>query len=224
MNSEGLDANDEALAQPFDKKVLQQHRNSADSEFNNKGHRKLRPASKTNSGHASGNALANEKAKGKMLLTECLADGTNPGILAAGALQEQQSSNSLDELEFHRTQEEGRDGAPGAVAPNGQAGHRRAKSSIGMNRKASGKHKDSSKLPPGPLVQNPLSNGKKSSSSQNRGATLAQIREKNSSSAMAQLQPRSSESGPKIPMHVENEDMLDDMMQNNSTYLSNHQS
>ena len=50
MNSErnnGInDSNPSAAAMPpaFDKKILQQHRNSADSEFNNKGHRKLRPA------------------------------------------------------------------------------------------------------------------------------------------------------------------------------------
>lgn len=48
---------------------------------------------------------------------------------------------------------------------------------------------------------------------------LAQIRDKNSSSAMAQLQPRNAESGPKIPMHLEgDEDILDDLNQN-STYL-----
>jgi hypothetical protein len=35
-----------ALPPSFDKNILSQHRNSADSEFNNKGHRKLRPASK----------------------------------------------------------------------------------------------------------------------------------------------------------------------------------
>lgn len=51
---------------------------------------------------------------------------------------------------------------------------------------------------------------------------LAQIREKNSSSAMAQLQPRGTESGPKIPHHSEQEDILEDMIQSNSTYLSNH--
>jgi hypothetical protein len=47
---------------------------------------------------------------------------------------------------------------------------------------------------------------------------LAQIRDKNSSSAMANLQPRNAESGPKMPMHMEDEDMLDDLNQN-STYL-----
>lgn len=53
---------------------------------------------------------------------------------------------------------------------------------------------------------------------------LASIREKNSSSAMAQLQPRGTESGPKIPHHSEQDDILEDMIQSNSTYLSNHQS
>lgn len=37
-----------AMPPAFDKKIMQQHRNSADSEFNNKGHRKLRPAQKGN--------------------------------------------------------------------------------------------------------------------------------------------------------------------------------
>lgn len=43
---------------------------------------------------------------------------------------------------------------------------------------------------------------------------LAQIREKNSSSAMAQLQPRAGEGGPKSS-HLEDEDILEvgmDMM------------
>jgi hypothetical protein len=55
---------------------------------------------------------------------------------------------------------------------------------------------------------------------------LAQIREKNSSSAMAQLQPRGNEGGSKSSQ-LEDEDILEvgmDMMQNTSTYLSNHQS
>ena len=96
-----------------------------------------------------------------------------------------------------------------------------------MNRKASGKHKEqiqlngNQKLPLGPLGS---STSKKSSSSQNRGTMLAQIRDKNSSSAMAQLQPRGTESGPKIPIHTDQEDMLEDMIQNSQTYLQNHQS
>lgn len=54
---------------------------------------------------------------------------------------------------------------------------------------------------------------------------LSQLREKNSSSAMAQLQPRGSESGPKIPTHhLNQDDMLEDMVQSTQTYLSNHQS
>lgn len=153
--------NDSQAAMPpaFDKKILQQHRNSADSEFNNKGHRKLRPAQKSSNGQASGNVLANDKSKNKMLLTECLIDDR---------AQDQQSSNSLDEIEFHRTVHEGNErnnttnntnrhkaDDVNAVAP-GTAGHRRAKSSIGMNRKASGKHNKessgSSKLPPGPMT------------------------------------------------------------------------
>ena len=41
---------------------MQQHRNSADSEFNNKGHRKLRPAQKNGGqGQVSANILINEK-------------------------------------------------------------------------------------------------------------------------------------------------------------------
>ena len=55
---------------------------------------------------------------------------------------------------------------------------------------------------------------------------LAQIREKNSSSAMAQLQPRGGEGGAKSS-HQEDEDISEvgmDMMQNASTYLSNNQS
>lgn len=68
----------------------------------------------------------------------------------------------------------------------GGPGHRRAKSSIGVNRKVSGKAKDGSqKHPPGPLQGNGIQGGKKSSSSQNRAAMLSQLREKNSSSAMA---------------------------------------
>jgi hypothetical protein len=71
-----------------------------------------------------------------------------------------------------------------------------------MNRKVSGKTKDGSqKHPPGPLQGGSGPGSKKSSSSQNRAAMLSQLREKNSSSAMAQLQPRGSESGPKIPIH-----------------------
>jgi len=58
-----------------------------------------------------------------------------------------------------------------------------------------------------------------SSNSQSRGAMLGQLRDKNSSSAMAQLQPRPGASGP-----IEDEDILDDidMIQNGSTYLNNH--
>jgi len=41
---------------------------------------------------------------------------------------------------------------------------------------------------------------------------------------MAQLQPRNAESGPKIPIHLDDEDMLEDLAQNGSTYLQNHQS
>ena len=50
---------------------------------------------------------------------------------------------------------------------------------------------------------------------------LGQLRDKNSSSAMAQLQPRPGASNP-----MEDEDILDDidMIQNGSTYLNNHQS
>jgi len=50
-SQDALDSDSQAALPPqFDKNVLQQHRNSADSgaEFNNRavGHRKLRPASK----------------------------------------------------------------------------------------------------------------------------------------------------------------------------------
>lgn len=51
---------------------------------------------------------------------------------------------------------------------------------------------------------------------------MSNFREKNSSSAMAQLQPRGSESGPKIPtsqQQLNSEDMLEDVP---STYLSNN--
>ena len=72
----------------------------------------------------------------------------------------------------------------------GAQGHRRAKSSIGINRKASAKAKDqlsqinaNQKLPLGQIGSQ--FNSKKSSNSQNRGQMLAQIRDKNSSSAMA---------------------------------------
>ena len=41
--------NDKHAPPPFDKNILQQHRNSADSEFNNKS-RKLRPAQKNEKG------------------------------------------------------------------------------------------------------------------------------------------------------------------------------
>lgn len=47
----------------LDKKFMQQHRNSADSEFNNKGHRKLRPAQKNTSGQGSGTILLGDKHK-----------------------------------------------------------------------------------------------------------------------------------------------------------------
>lgn len=86
---------DPATAPPaFDKKILQQHRNSADQEqFNNKGHRKLRPAA--GSGASKGDAMnAADKSKGKMMLTESLVDGVSP---------DNHSSNSLDDLELHRT-------------------------------------------------------------------------------------------------------------------------
>jgi len=61
---EHANQNDSQLAIPpaFDKKIMQQHRNSADSEFNNKGHRKLRPAQKNGGqGQVSANILINEK-------------------------------------------------------------------------------------------------------------------------------------------------------------------
>jgi hypothetical protein len=51
---------------------------------------------------------------------------------------------------------------------------------------------------------------------------LAQIREKNSSSAMSQLQPRAGEGGSRST-HLEDEDSIE-MMQNSAAYLSNHQS
>lgn len=55
---------------------------------------------------------------------------------------------------------------------------------------------------------------------------LSQLREKNSSSAMAQLQPRGSESGPKMPttsqQHLNSQDMLEDVDQR--TYLTTNQS
>ena len=110
-------------------------------------------------------------------------------------------------------------------ASNGSAmGHRRAKSSIGMNRKFSGKNRDGySKAPPGPtLASSGALGGTKKSSSSQRGAIMSNFREKNSSSAMAQLQPRGSESGPKIPtsqQQLNSEDMLDEVP---STYLSNN--
>lgn len=53
---------------------------------------------------------------------------------------------------------------------------------------------------------------------------LAQIRDKNSSSAMSQLQPRGGESRAKSS-HAEDDDESGmDMMQNGATYLSNNQS
>lgn len=89
-----------------------------------------------------------------------------------------------------------------AAANSAAAGqHRRARSSLGVNRKASAKGSAGKQLP-----QN-----KKASNSQNRGAMLAQIREKNSSSAMAQLQPRGAEGGAKSS-HLEDEDIPEDLM------------
>ena len=63
ISDDQANQNDSQLGIPpsFDKKIMQQHRNSADSEFNNKGHRKLRPAQKNGSGQASGTLLVNDK-------------------------------------------------------------------------------------------------------------------------------------------------------------------
>ena len=44
MESAQKQSNDSHAPPAFDSKILQQHRNSTDSEFNNKGNRKLRPA------------------------------------------------------------------------------------------------------------------------------------------------------------------------------------
>ena len=74
----------------FDKKTMQQHRNSADSEFNNKGHRKLRPAQKN---EKSGNIL---EGKNKMLLNDHEANALIDG------LNDQHSSNSLDGIDFQK--------------------------------------------------------------------------------------------------------------------------
>ena len=95
--------------------------------------------------------------------------------------------------------------------------HRRAKSSGGMGRKTSSKNRDAAvKAPLGPLQ----------SANSSRGVMLSQLRDKNSSSAMAQLQPRGSESGPKIPttsqQHLNSQDMLEDVDQR--TYLTTNQS
>ena len=46
MHNEDQKLGDSQAPPAFDKNILQQHRNSADSEFNNKGNRKLRPAQK----------------------------------------------------------------------------------------------------------------------------------------------------------------------------------
>ena len=64
-----------------------------------------------------------------------------------------------------------------------------------MNRKQSAKSRGD---------QNP--NGKKTSNSQTRGAMLGQLRDKNSSSAMAQLQQRPGQAA-----NQEDEDILDDI-------------
>ena len=85
-----------------------------------------------------------------MLLADHIAEGSRPANqeLITSGLQDQQSSGSLDELEFHKTHDdnERRSSTQGTKDPNAVAaaapGHRRAKSSIGMNRKASGKHKE----------------------------------------------------------------------------------
>lgn len=50
MNHTEQKLSDKQAPPPFDKNILQQHRNSADSEFNNKGNRKLRPAQKGEKG------------------------------------------------------------------------------------------------------------------------------------------------------------------------------
>ena len=74
---------------------------------------------------------------------------------------DEQSSRSLDDLELNKQEElekrmsqtRGAEMAGGVNGLPGVAGHRRAKSSIGMNRKASGKTKDGlPKHPPGPLA------------------------------------------------------------------------
>ena len=88
MNSANKDGGEHAPP-AFDSKFLQQHRNSADSEFNNKGNRKLKPAKeKKNEDEASDN-----------------------------------SSKSLEEM---------------ALAQGSKKNlHRRARSSVGTNRKVS---------------------------------------------------------------------------------------
>tara|TARA_B110000285_G_C15137989_1_gene628525 strand:+ start:2574 stop:3137 length:564 start_codon:yes stop_codon:yes gene_type:complete len=143
-----------------------------------------------------------------MLLTECLIEG------GPSAKQANENSSSLDELEF--LGQEHQDGSAAGANSASAGQHRRARSSLGVNRKASAKGGGGQQLP----------QSKKASNSQNRGAMLAQIREKNSSSAMAQLQPRGGEGGSRST-HQEDEDMTEvgmDMMQNTTTYLSNHQS
>lgn len=98
MNSANMDEDARGAPPAFDKKILSQHRNSADSEqFNNKGNRKLRPAA--GAGASKGDAMnVADKSKSKMMLSESVVDGVSP--------VDQQSSNSLDDLELHRTQDE----------------------------------------------------------------------------------------------------------------------
>ena len=91
--------NQESQSQ-LDKKGLPQHKNSTDSEFNNKGNRKLRPASK-------GKILAQEnshsginlESSSKVLLGEN-GEPANIGVSGQNSEADNHSSRSMDEIEM----------------------------------------------------------------------------------------------------------------------------
>ena len=109
---------------------------------------------------------------------------------------DKEGSSSLDDLELLNNETNGAQ----TMQKNSQ---RRARSSIGVNRKPSAKRESSG----GP------------SKTKNRGATLSQVREKNSSSAMAQIHQDTKNNKTDIQFAMEQDMLIEEM-----TYHQNHQS